>query len=148
MVAFVVSILATLAMIGVFWWYKGVRPENKPFTWGEAMLGSTFVFLGLFFAYGVVPNQWLIWADNELNWRPDVIVYGPGNILQPVAEGGWLPLTISYETVRDLVVVGIYGFFLGLNIWLWRVWQHRYDDDSKAVEPVSEYGRPLVKQEA
>ncbi|MGI9602291.1 MAG: hypothetical protein ACR2QE_10430, partial [Acidimicrobiales bacterium] len=94
----------------------------------------------------IVPHQWLVWADNELNWRPDRTVWGIGNILRPEAEGGWLPLTISWESVRDIVAVLIYGVFLGLNIWMWSVWQNRYKDKAKAVEPVSEYGRPLVKE--
>ncbi|MDH5237094.1 MAG: hypothetical protein OEW85_05685 [Acidimicrobiia bacterium] len=146
MVAFVASLLGTLAMIGVFWWYKARRPEGAVFTWGEAMLGSAYVFFGLFLAYGVLPNQWLLWADNDLAWRPDKTLYGPADILQPTAEGGNLPLTIHYQTLRDLIAVGIYVVMLGANIWLWSAWQNRYKNKGTTVEPVSEYGRPLVKE--
>ncbi|MDH3705180.1 MAG: hypothetical protein OES57_03895 [Acidimicrobiia bacterium] len=146
MVAFVVSILGLVAMIGIFWWYKDRTPRDHDFTWGEAMVFATFVFSGFFLAYGIVPHQWLVWADNELNWRPDRTVWGIGNILRPEAEGGWLPLTISWLTIRDLIAVTIYGILLGVNIWLWSVWQNRGKDDTKVVEKVSEYGRPLVKE--
>ena len=41
----------------------------SPCTWGEAMLGGAYVFALLFLVFGVVPHQWLIYADNELGWR-------------------------------------------------------------------------------
>ena len=100
MVAFVVSILGLIAMIGIFWWYKDRTPRDHNFTWGEANLFAAFVFFGFFLAYGIIPHQWLVWADNELNWRPDRTVWGIGNILRPEAECGWLPFTISWLTVR------------------------------------------------
>ena len=33
------------------------------------------------------------------------IIYGPGGILKPQAAGGWIPITLQYEAVRDIVVV-------------------------------------------
>src|SRR5947208_1767005 len=47
------------------------RPPGTPLTWAEAIVGASLVFGVLLLAYGVVPNQWLQWADNQLHWRQD-----------------------------------------------------------------------------
>ncbi len=146
MVALIVSLIGLGACVGVFWWYKGVRSVDDPMTWGESMLAATFVFFVLFLAYGVVPHQWLTWADTELSWRPDKFIIGPGGVLKPINRGGWVPFDLHYQHVRDIIAVLIHVVFLGINIWLWSVWQNRGKVDSKAVEPVSEYGRPLARE--
>lgn len=160
MVAFAVSILLTLILVGIFLWYRGLtvmgrpvfacrRPVGTPLTWGEAMAAATFTFFGLFIVYGVVPHEWLSWADNELNWRPDRLVFGPGDILKPQANDGWLPVTITYRTVRDIIAVGIYGAALVGNVVLIVMWQNRGKVSEAAdAQASSEYGRPLVKEGA
>jgi len=77
-VAFIVSLLLTVAMVAPIFPYAKRRPVGTPLTWGEAMLGATYVFFIIFWIYGVVPHQFLTWADSELNWRPDVVWLGPG----------------------------------------------------------------------
>lgn len=149
MVAFVASLLLTVALMALVFVVAKRRPVGAPITWGEAMVAATFAFFLLFWVYGMVPHLWLTWADNELQWRPDKIVFGPANILQPQALGGWFPMTITFQVVRDLVAVGIYGVFLGVNIWIWAWWNDRSKRASaaKALE-TSEYGRPLVRKGA
>ncbi|MYE65274.1 MAG: hypothetical protein F4231_05100, partial [Acidimicrobiaceae bacterium] len=71
MVAFALSILVTVVLIGAILAYMQRRPVGAPVTWGEAMFGSMIVFFAMFWVYGVVPHQFLTWADNELNWRTD-----------------------------------------------------------------------------
>ena len=147
MVAFVSSLLLTAILVGVIFPYRKRRPVGTFLTWGEAMVAATYIFFLMFWVYGVVPHLWLTWADNELGWRPDKLLLGPGEILKPQALGGWFPFTLNYLVIRDLLAVGIYGVFLGLNIWLWSVWQNR--GKAAAAVPVvaeSEYGRPLVRK--
>lgn len=160
MVAFAVSILLVLILTGIFLWYRGLavggrlifpcrRPVGTVLTWGEAMAAAVYVFFLLFILYGVVPHQWLTWAENELNWRPDRLVYGPGDILKPQANGGWLPFTITYRTLEDVIAVLIYGVGLVGNVVLWSMWQNRDKVDQVSDAPKSsEYGRPLVKEGA
>lgn len=146
MVAFVGSLLLTALLVALIFPYRSRRSVGTFLTWGEAMVGSLYVFFLLFWAYGVVPHLWLTWADNELGWRPDKGLVGPGGILEPQSEGGWFPIELNYLHLRDLLAVGIYVVFLGINIWLWSVWQNR---GKKAAAPVvveSEYGRPLVRK--
>lgn len=158
MVAFLLSILVTLVAVAVFYWYRGLRfgtrvifrcrrPVGTPLTWGEAMVAATFVFGMLFWVYGVVPHQWLTWADGELGWRPDRIVFGPGDILKPQEFDGWLPFTITYLTIRDIIAVLIYGVFLVGNVVVWSQWQKRGQEPPAEVER-STFGRPLVREGA
>jgi len=138
-VAFLVALMALALAVGVVLSVARRRPVGAPLTWGEAMAAAVFVYFTMFLAYGVVPHQWLAWADNELNWRADKILYGPGDI---VAK---LPFTVTYQVLRDLVAAGIYVVFLGGMVALWSMWQAR--GKTKPAElPVSSYGRPLVKK--
>jgi hypothetical protein len=139
MVALAISLLVTLGLTALIAWYGlRVRPPGTPLSWGEAMGAATFVFLVMFLAYGVVPHQWLTWADNELNWRADRFVLGPGRILDA------LPFTVTYQVVRDIIAAGIYIVFLGVQIALWSIWQRRGQTRPKEL-PTSAFGRPLVK---
>ena len=139
MVAFVVSLVALGISVGAIVAYARRRPPGAPLTWGEAMAAATFSFFVMFLAYGIVPHQWLAWADNELNWRADKILYGPGDI---VAK---LPFTVTYQVLRDLIAAGLYVVFLGGQVFLWSMWQNR-GKTKPAEMPVSSYGRPLVKK--
>ena len=52
-------------------------------------------------------------------------MYGPGDILKPQSLGGWNPITLQYEAIRDIVVVIIHVYFFGLLIFIWMWWQKR-----------------------
>ena len=58
-------------------------------------------------------------------------------------------MTISYQTIRDIIAVLIYVVFLGAQIALWVWWQKR-DKRAAAASTVpvvtSDYGRPLVRK--
>jgi hypothetical protein len=146
-VAFISSLIILGLLVGVVFWIGKRRAPGAPLSWGEALAASTGVFFGMFWAYGVVPHAWLLWADNELGWRPDVSVgtYFPAlSFLEPQANGGNLPLTITMLTLRDLIVVLLHVAFLGFQIYLWAWWQKRGTQPSKEIA-TSDYGRPLVK---
>ncbi len=147
-VAFISSLIISFLMTGAIFWYAKRRPVGTPLTWGEAMLASAYVFFLVFVIYGVVPHQWLTWAENEQGWRPDRLFFGWGDIVKPKSQGGWFPFDITYRAISDTVAVVIYGIFLSGQIWVWAKWQNR-GDDSKAKAALvkkSTYGRPLVKQ--
>ncbi|MEM9203701.1 MAG: hypothetical protein AAGC53_18830 [Actinomycetota bacterium] len=147
MVAFVTSLIITFVIVGGILAYQKRRPADQVVTWGEAMLGSMIVFFLMFWAYGVVPHQWLTWADNELNWRTDKILYGPFDIFRSQQDGGWSPIRINYVVVRDLIAVVLYLVLLGGNVWMWSAWQKRGDKQTEEKVPErSTFGRPLVKE--
>ncbi|MCE2511194.1 MAG: hypothetical protein J4F50_01285 [Acidimicrobiia bacterium] len=147
MVAFALSIVVTVALVGVILAYTKHRPVGTPVTWGEAMFGAMIVFFGMFWIYGVVPHQWLAWADNELNWRTDKLFVGPGGILRAQAQGGSFPFTITYVVIRDIIASGIYVVAVAGQVALWMIWQNRGKkaEAAEAVE-LSSFGRPLVRE--
>jgi hypothetical protein len=126
--------------------YSKRRPKGAPFSWGEAMLASVYVFGIMFVAFGVVPHQFIDHADKELGWSKNNVIFGPGDIFKPQAYGGWFPFTMSYEAVRDIVVIVIHLWYFGLLIWLWSVWQKRGDAKAGTEVATSTFGRPLVKK--
>lgn len=147
MVALVISILVALAMNTGILWYAKRRPVGTPVTWGEAMLGATYVFFLSFLIYGIVPHQWLTLAENELAWRADRFVFGPGNIVQPKSQGGWFPFDITYRTVSDSIAGLFYIVFLSAQISMWGRWQARDKVAGKSTAVAkSAYGRPLIRQ--
>jgi hypothetical protein len=145
MVAFITSILITLALSAAVIPVAKRRPVGTPLTWGEAMIAAVYLFGVMFLAYGVVPHQWLSWADNELKWRSDKLLFGPGNILKPKANGGHFPFTLNFQQVRDIIATVVYGFFLGIHVAGWVLWQKRGKAKSTEVA-VSSYGRPLARK--
>jgi phosphatidylglycerophosphate synthase len=142
MVAFLISLVITIGLTGAMMAYGRKRPVGAPITWGEAMAASALVFFVLFMIYGVVPHQWLAWADSELGWRQDKILAGPNGVTNK-SIGIDIPMTISFETIRDAIAAGIYIVALGVQIALWSIWQNRGKSKPKEI-PTSAFGRPLV----
>lgn len=145
MVAFVGSLIVAFALTGVVYAYGKRRPVGAPLSWGEAMAAATFVFFLMFWAYGVVPHQWLTWADNELNWRSDAYLIGPGATTFENA-----PFAVTLAAVKDIVATVIYGLFLGIHVAMWAIWQargERAESRRKAIaEQTTPYGRPLARR--
>ena len=139
MVAFGISLIACVVPCLLVVLYAKRRPVGTPVTWGEAMVVSVFLFWVMFVAYGIAPHQWLTYADNELRWRSDKILFGPGNVVKD-----YVPFTVSYEVIRDFIAAGIYIVFLVVQVKLWGLWQNRGKVKPKAL-PVSAFGRPLLK---
>jgi hypothetical protein len=140
-VAFATSLILGLIGCAAVVVYGKRRPVGTPISWGEAMLAATFAFLMFFWWYGVIPNQWLSWADNELNWRSDAYLIQSGG---SGLDGHW-PIDINKQVLRDIIVVGIYGLGLGLHVALWAIWNDRSKERPVEV-PASRYGRPLVRK--
>ena len=144
-VAFLFSFFLSTALALAAIPYAKRRPAGKPTTWGEAMLAATYVFAVMFVAFGVVPHQWIDHADKDLGWDKNKLLYGPGDIFKPQAQGGWFPMTLQFEAIRDVIVVVIHLWYFGLMIFLWSVWQKRGQTKSTELA-TSTYGRPLVKK--
>ncbi len=140
--AFIGALVMALAIIP----YGKRRPIDAPFDWGQAMLASVYIFGALFLAFGIVPHQWISHADKDLGWNRTYIIYGPGGILKPQTAGGWNPITLQYQALRDIVVVLIHIYFFGLLIFMWNWWQKRGAESAPKELETSSYGRPLVKR--
>lgn len=143
--AFLFSLVLTTLLALVVVPIGNRRPTHRKATWGEAMVGGVFIFAVMFLAFGVVPHQWIDHADKNLGWRRDKVVYGPFGIIKPRALGGPFPFTVSFEAIRDIIVVVIHVYYVGMMMILFAWWQRRGAAKPKEVE-VSTYGRPLVKK--
>ena len=136
MVAFISTLVIGFAGVIAILLFGRRRPVGAPLSWGQAMAAATFSMFMLLWWYGVIPHQWLTWGDGQLNWRQDRL------LLEPT---GNQPLTVSYQTLRDIIAVGIYGLGLTLQIFLWAWWNDRGKAKPVSV-PASRYGRPLVRK--
>ncbi len=136
MVAFICTLLVGFGGVAGVLLYGRRRPVGAPLSWGEAMVGALVAMFLFLWWYGVIPHQWLTWADGELGWRSDRM------ILEPT---GNQPITMSYQHLRDIIAVGIYGVGLTLHITVWAVWNDR-GKKKPAEIPASRYGRPLVRK--
>jgi Na+-driven multidrug efflux pump len=141
--AFLLALGVTVGLTALAMAYGKRRPVGTPLTWGEAMFAAAYVFLIIFLIYGVVPHQWLAYADNELGWRKDKLLAGPASVTEKSINLDF-PMTISYEHIRDVIAAGIYIVALGVQIALWSMWQNRGKTKPKEI-PTSAFGRPLVK---
>lgn len=150
MVAFLASMIITVAMCAIVVSVGKRRPPGTPLTWGEGFLAGTFMFALMLMFYGVVPNQWLQWAGNELGWRSDSIgVPTPFGRLWPngLTFFGRGRITITAAAIGDIIAASFYIIFFVLQIvgWLW--WQKRGKKTAPppAIE-LSAFGRPLVRK--
>lgn len=143
--AFLASFIGSIALTLVVIPIGKRRPVGKVLSWGEAMLAAVYAFGVMFLAFGIVPHQWIDHADKNLGWSKNKLIYGPGGILKPESAGGWNPITLQYEAVRDIVVVLLHVIYFGLFLWVWTWWQKRGQTTTAEVA-TSSYGRPLVKK--
>ena len=143
-VAFITSLTIGLLGFAAVMVYGKRRKVGAPLSWGEAMAAATFVFFMAFWWYGVVPNTWLAWADNELSWRSDKFLVQTGQTMFGIDWLTW-PIDITQAVVRDLIVLGVYGLGVGLHVFSWAWWQDRAKE-RPAIAPASRYGRPLVRK--
>ena len=148
--AFPISLALLVIGIGICFRVGQRRPIGTPVTWGEAFVAATFVFGLMLLGYGVVPNEWLQWADNRLIWRSDKIllaVSSKGVKFGDAAAnfGGSGRILVSYQSLRDIIAAGIYIAMLGAQVALWAMWQKRGKKASTELA-TSDFGRPLVRK--
>lgn len=148
MVAFITALVITIGMTAGIFVYADRRPADQPTTWGEAMIGSAYVFMLLILWFGILPDQFVDWVDSE-GWNNERFFVGPGAILEAKAQGGWFPFSITYLAIRDIVVVIEHVIALALLPITAAYWQNRGErakaKDAAAAAP-SDFGRPLVRE--
>jgi hypothetical protein len=140
---FFISLLLCVLSGVIFMWLVRRPKSELPPTWAQSMLGATAVFALFLLVYGVVPHEWLTWADSDLKLREDRILFDTGAV------------EFSGRALRDIVASMIYIIFLGLNTVMWIMWQKRGTAKPKAApaaatpEPAgtSAFSRPVTKKD-
>ena len=108
---YISSVVVFMVLLLPFFSMADCRTRGESLTWGEAMVAAVYVFGLLFWLYGVIPHEYLNWADSELSWRPDKKVIGPEGTWTWLSEGLWtsIPLTIHKQIFRDVIAVLLYA---------------------------------------
>ena len=140
---FFISLLLCVASFAIFMALVRRPKSELPVTWAQSMLGATAVFALFLLIYGVVPHEWLTWADSGLNLREDRVLIDT-----------WA-IDFSGRALRDIVATMIYIFGLGVNTWMWIAWQKRGTAKPKPAaaaatpEPAgtSAFSRPVTKKD-
>ena len=120
-------------------------------TWAGSMALSLLVFAAMLVGYGVIPHEWLTFADSIMRWDDDHFVWHHGDL------GGLLFFDFTKRALRDVVVILIYGFILTSNVAIMGQWQRRPKADAPPPETVavettprpagiSRFGRPLSRK--
>jgi hypothetical protein len=130
----------------------GLRYRSAdPVTWAGAMFAAVYVFALFLLGYAVIPHEWITFADGYLQWGRDKFVFKTGTPIPGLGSATW-PFSVDAQAVRDIVVVGIYLVFFGLNLALWSLWQKRPaapEPEGEAPEArpaparTSVFGRPV-----
>ena len=131
---------ALLAIVFAGVMSRNPRPPDRPTTWVEAMTGSLAVLTLFTLAYGIVPHEWLTFANSYLNMGNDRFFQWAGDRL----------VKVPYSAVRDTIAALIYVVALGANVMLWVKWQARLtpkpepaEGEAETVVRTSRFGRPL-----
>lgn len=127
----------TMVIVGaLFLWVL-----NQKMTWARATIAAMIAWISLLFYFGMVPSEWLNFAQTDLEWGNDVALVIPS----------WLVLgntvDISYAAIKDAISGGYHAVMLGgAAVFTLQVQKIKDGRPTRAVaEPKSPYGRPLVK---
>ncbi|MFO7300750.1 MAG: hypothetical protein DIU67_011280 [Actinomycetes bacterium] len=131
----------TLSLVGgAFLWVL-----NQPMTWTRATIAAMLSWIGLVFYLGMVPSEWLNYAQTQLDWSSQRIA---------LTLPRWLMLNntveISWAVVRDAIQMGyslgMLGVAIVLGVQIQKIKEGR-PASAAPVEKLSPYGRPLVRGE-
>ena len=139
-------VLFVIGLVIVFVLMRRPKPD-RPATWAECMAGAVGVFAMMTLAYAVIPHEWITFSDKYLQWDTTKFVFR-SNQEMLFFPWNW-PFNIDKHAVRDIIVVGIYGIGVGLNLGLFVAWQKRGQEkpEAEAAKPkTSRFGRPLRRR--
>jgi hypothetical protein len=125
---------------GVFLWIL-----NQRMTWARAVFAAFVTWLELVIIFGMVPSEWLNYAQTDLDWSSQRIAL----VVPPILVLG-NTVEISYAVLKDSISMGYHIVMLGAGVvfalQLQKMKQGRPASADKP-EKKSPYGRPLVRGE-
>jgi hypothetical protein len=123
---------------GLFLWVL-----NQKMTWARATVAALIAWLALVFYFGMVPSEWLSYAQTDLDWSTQSIAFVIPRFLVLGND-----VEISWGVIKDAISGGYHLVALGgaalLAIQIQRMKEGR-PAGAAPVEKKSPYGRPLVK---
>ena len=118
---------------------------NQKMTWARAVFAAFVTWIELVIIFGMVPSEWLNFAQTDLDWSSQRVAVTIPAILVLGND-----VTVSWAAIKDSISMGYHLVMLGaaavFAIQLQRMRQGAPPSAEKA-EPRSPYGRPLVRGE-
>jgi hypothetical protein len=117
-------VLFAIGLAAAYGLIKTPKKSNEAATWVQTIVGAMFVWFMFALGYGVIPHEWLTFANSYLNFDSSSFLMHKNRILH---------FDITRDKAADAVAALIYVVVLGLNIYFFAAWQKR-----KVAEPVAE----------
>lgn len=135
---YLLALAASQMMIlgGLFLWVL-----NQKMTWARATVAAFLVWIELVLLFGIVPSEWLNFSQTDLDMSPAKIA---------LVIPRWLVLgndvAISQAAIKDAISMGYHMVMLGVAAVIAVKVQDIGKPSPAEPEPVSPYGRPLLKR--
>lgn len=129
----------TMTLVGAtFLWVL-----NQKMTWARATFAGFIAFIALVFYFGMVPSEWLNFAQTDLDWsnQRTALTIPPFLVLGNTVEISWAAIKDSIQMGYSLGMLALAGV---LAIQIQKMKEGRPASAAPA-EKKSPYGRPLVK---
>ncbi len=130
---------STLVLVGAtFLWVL-----NQEMTWARATVAALIAWVALVFYFGMVPSEWLNYAQTDLDWSSQRVAVSipPFLVLGNSVDISWAAIKDSIQMGYSLGLLGFAGF---LAIQIQKIKEGRPVSAAPA-EKKSPYGRPLVR---
>jgi hypothetical protein len=139
-IGYLVSGLASqLLVVGAFF----VWVLNQRMTWARAVFAAVMTWVELVLIFGMIPSEWLSFAQTDLDWSSQKVFF----TIPPILVLG-NDVDISYAVIKDSISMGYHIVMLvGGAIFALQLQKMRAGRPASAEkpEPKSPYGRPLVR---
>jgi hypothetical protein len=116
---------------------------NLRMTWSRAVFTAYLTWLELVIIFGMVPSEWLSFAQTDLDWSSQKIAL----VMPPILVLG-NTVEISYAVLKDSISMGYHIVMLVVAaVFTLELQKMRKGRPASAEKPgkKSPYGRPLVK---
>jgi hypothetical protein len=116
---------------------------NLRMTWSRAVFTAYLTWLELVIIFGMVPSEWLSFAQTDLDWSSQKIAL----VVPPILVLG-NTVEISYAVLKDSISMGYHIVMLVVAaVFTLELQKMRKGRPASAEKPEkkSPYGRPLVK---
>jgi hypothetical protein len=116
---------------------------NQRMTWARALFAATVTWVELVIIFGMVPSEWLNFAQTDLNWSSQRVAL----VIPPVLVLG-NDVEISWEVVKDSISMGYHIVMLvAAAVFALQLQKMNQGAPASAEKPQarSPYGRPLIK---
>jgi hypothetical protein len=118
---------------------------NQRMTWARALFAGVVAWVELVIIFGMVPSEWLNFAQTDLDWSSQRVA-----LTIPPALVLGNDVQLSYAAIKDSISMGYHIVMLVAAavfvIQLQKMKQGRPASAERAT-PTSPYGRPLVRGE-